>query len=142
MNTPLFVVKNFILLSGSAAILGLTQFSAAAETIPIQTEAANAAAAPTHSGTVTVKKGDTLYRIIARNLEHLPFKQDIVRAAIMQKNPAAFKDGKPSGMISGAVLQLPRMADFRRMIPALAATSEDAQAEQDADPRKGWVRFP
>ena len=138
----LFVAKTFILLAGSAALLGATPLAVAAQTSAVATEAEKTAAAPGKSGSVTVKKGDTLLRIIARHLDHLPFKQAIVRTAVMQKNPAAFKEGKPEGMVAGAVLQLPTMEDFRRMLPSLDAASEDAHAEGESDPRRGWVRFP
>ena len=88
----------------------------------------------------------------------LPFKLELLRTAIMQKNPAAFKKGKPETMLAGAVLQLPTIEDFRRMVPSLGTASEDAHAkpasdphgkapedshaEWESDPRKGWVRFP
>ena len=142
MNTPFFVAKTFILLAVSAALLGATPLAVAAETSAVATETAKTAAAPPRSGGVTVKKGDTLLRIIARHLDYLPFKLAIVRTAVMQKNPAAFKDGKPEGMVTGAVLQLPTMEDFRRMLASLEAVSEDAHAELESDPRRGWVRFP
>lgn len=105
------------------------------------------AAAPT---SVVVKKGDTLSRIVARNLDALPFKQEIVRTAVIQKNPAAFKDGKPESMIEGAVIQFPTMEDFRRMIPALGAigasgasgSAEGGYADGEPDVKRSWVRFP
>ena len=158
MNTTLFVARSLILLAGSAALLGATPLALASETNAVAAQAAKTAAAAEKNSSVTVKKGDTLLKIIERNLHHLPFKLELLRTAIMQKNPAAFKKGKPETMLAGAVLQLPTIEDFRRMVPSLGTASEDAHAkpasdphgkapedshaEWESDPRKGWVRFP
>ena len=165
MNTPpspLLVAKALILLAGSALLLGATQITGAADAAPAATpaassaeataaphkEAATASAAPAPGGAVAVKKGDTLRKISARSLGHLPLKPEILHSAVMQKNPAAFKNGKPESLAAGSVLQMPTMEDFRRFIPAVAAVcqesegSDGARADAAADPRKGWVRFP
>ena len=164
MNTAVTVTKILTMLAGLAGLLAAAPAQSAADAPPAPPAAASteagggsqatrdgartAAAATGNSRAVVVGKGDTTYKIIARSMRHLPFKNEIVRAALMQKNPAAFKKGKTEGLVVGAVLQLPTMEDFRRMIPELGKTSgasgadEDEHAEQDADIRKGWVRFP
>jgi len=148
VNTTLFVARSLILLGASAGLLGATPLAVAADTSAVAAQAAKTVAAPEKNGSVTVKKGDTLLRIIERNLNHLPFKQEILRSAIMQKNPAAFKKGKPETLVAGTVLELPTIEDFRGMVPsvgtvgAIGTASEDVHAELKSDPRKGWVRFP
>ena len=192
VNTLLSAAKTFILLTGSAILLGTTPVAGANAATPAATpitppapppaarpappptvtaaatpaaapaatpaatpapsaprkETRTASVAPPPGGAVAVNKGDTLQKIIARSLGHLPFKPEILRAAMMQKNPAAFKSGKPESLAAGSVLQLPTMEDFRRLIPAVAAAcaegegTDGARADAAADPRKGWVRFP
>jgi len=109
-----------------------------------------------------VKKGDTVERIVSRRLASLPFKQDILRKALVEKNPQAFTDTKKRKLKVGAVLQLPTLDDFRNLfappadamggampmpggpMPAQAQPEpQPAQAQpEEEDPRKGWVRYP
>ena len=167
MNTSLSslsVAKTFILIAGSALLLGATQVARAADAAPSAAtatppSAANATpaprkearapvAAPDPAGTAVARKGESLQKLIARSMGNLPFKPEILRDAMIQKNPAAFKNGKPESLIVGSVLKLPTMEDFRRYIPAVAAVcvegdgTDGARADATADPRKGWVRFP
>ena len=163
MNTslsPLFVAKTFILIAGSALLLGATQIARAAEadtTVATATTPATPAPrkevrapapAPDPVGTAVARKGEPLPKLIARSLAHLPFKAEILREAMILKNPAAFKNGKPESLIVGSVLQLPTMEDFRRFIPAVAAVCVEgdgtvgASADATVDPRRGWVRVP
>jgi len=73
-----------------------------------------------------VKRGDTVERIISRRLASLPFKQDILRKALVDKNPDAFADAKKRKLKVGAVLQLPTLDDFRNLLtpsaPAMGGT--------------------
>ena len=98
---------------------------------------------------IVVKKGDTLDKLITRHLKNSPFNQDILRKAVIQKNPAAFKDGKAQGLIVGSQLLWPTMADYRKvLVGAGVGVDGGGQAEEHAaptgapDPRRGWVRFP
>ena len=99
-------------------------------------------------GAVVAKKGESLDRLIARSMKHLPFRQDILRDIVVQKNPGAFKGGNAKSLIGGALVQLPVMSDFRHIThPAeMAATAanetDNSQPSAEPDPRKGWVRFP
>lgn len=68
-----------------------------------------------------VKKGDTVERIVSRRLASLPFKQDILRKALVEKNPQAFTDTKKRKLKVGAVLQLPTLDDFRNLLAPPAA---------------------
>ncbi len=167
MNTSLSslsVAKTFILIAGSALLLGATQVARALDAEPSATttmlasaspapaaprkQARAPAAAPDPSGNAVARKGESLQKLIARSMGNLPFKPEILREAMIQKNPAAFKNGKPESLIVGSVLKLPTMEDFRRFIPAVAAVcvegdgTDGARADATADPRKGWVRFP
>lgn len=107
--------------------------------------AAEVAVTVSAQGSVAVRPGDTLDRLIARHLAHLPLRQALLRQALIKKNPAAFKGGKAEGLLAGATLQLPVLADFRYLfvtasdaLPFTPAAPEPAAG----DPRKSWVRFP
>ena len=92
---------------------------------PAQPPAAPTAQAPVlPEGAMLVKKGDTVERIISRRLASLPFKQDILRKALVDKNPDAFADTKKRKLKVGAVLQLPTLDDFRNLLaPSAPAVS-------------------
>ena len=137
---------------------------------PGQPPAAPTAQAPAlPEGAMLVKKGDTVERIVSRRLASLPFKQDILRKAVVDKNPDAFTDPKKRKLKVGAVLQLPTLDDFRNLfappspamvgmpggpmsmpmpgspMPAQAQPepqSAQAKPEEEEDPKKGWVRYP
>ena len=140
---------------------------------PGQPPAAPTAQAPAlPEGSMLVKKGDTVERIISRRLASLPFKQDILRKALVDKNPDAFTDTKKRKLKVGAVLQLPTLDDFRNLLapsaPAVSmpmgmpnvpqpgpppsqaqpappppeAQPAPAQPEAEEDPKKGWIRYP
>lgn len=97
---------------------------------------------------VVVKKGESLDKLIARHVKNSPFSQDIVRKAVIQKNPNAFKDGKAQGIVVGAQLQWPTMADYRKVLAGAGVSVDGGQRPEDSapvaapDPRKGWVRYP
>lgn len=94
------------------------------------------------------KKGESLDRLIARSMKHLPFRQDILRDIVVQKNPGAFKGGNAKSLIGGALIQLPVMSDFRHithpaeMTATPANETDNSQPSAEPDVRKGWVRFP
>lgn len=122
------------------ALLGpATMAIAAAPSAPAQVQAVSAS--------VAVKRGDTLDQLIARHLAHIPLRQDLLRQALIKKNPAAFKGGKAEGLLAGATLQLPVLADFRYLFATASDAPPVTPAELEptppaVDPRKGWVRFP
>ena len=88
---------------------------------PGQPPAAPTAQAPAlPEGAMLVKKGDTVERIISRRLASLPFKQDILRKALVDKNPDAFADAKKRKLKVGAILQLPTLDDFRNLLAPAA----------------------
>ena len=77
-----------------------------------------------------VKKGDTLERIVSRRLASLPFKPNVVRKALVDKNPEAFKDAKARKLTVGSTLKLPTLEDFRYLFPGPApATPQPAPPE-------------
>ena len=140
---------------------------------PAQPPAAPTAQAPVlPEGAMLVKKGDTVERIISRRLASLPFKQDVLRKALVDKNPGAFTDPTKRKLKVGAILQLPTLEDFHHLLaqpaPAVSmpmgmpnvpqpgpppsqeqpapaqpeAQPAPAQPEAEEDPKKGWVRYP
>ena len=148
----------FVLLFGSATVVCAADSNASGQGAPASAQPAAATVkAPPTRDSVVVKKGDTLDKVVARSLGDLPFRQDVLRRALLEKNRVIFKDGKPPRRLPpGAVLQVPLLDDFRRIVfgdaacrPAEENTQTDspqiAEAPQPAegvDSRKAWVRYP
>lgn len=117
---------------------------------------------------VTVKKGDTLAKILAAHPEILPPTPQQVFKAVVTLNPQAFQGNNPNRMVVGSQLRLPSPAELQasiagRSMPMAvhAAPSGPSAAAQDAkkmkegsgkessgsanyqpDPKAGWPRFP
>lgn len=67
-------------------------------------------------GTYLTKPGDTLNRIISKQLPDLPLRHNIVRMAIVKANPHAFKRKNPNWMYAGKTLRLPSVDDIRSVV--------------------------
>lgn len=108
---------------------------------------------------VTVVKGDTLAKILARYPDLMPPSQPQLYKAVVALNPQAFIEGNPNRMVVGAQLQLPGAAELHAK--ALGRTAQKPSAKDqypDAkpkdpsqagvgyshreDPHAGWVRYP
>ncbi len=102
--------------------------------------------------TVTVKRGETLDRLIRRVLPDMPLHPDFLRKAFVSLNPQVFPTGSPHQMRSGASLKVPSLPALRQMMmsqypgtaPLLRETQDlDPQkAAKDHNDRRHWVRFP
>lgn len=82
-----------------------------------------------------VKKGDTLERIVSRRLASLPFKPNVVRKALVDKNPEAFKDAKARKLTVGSTLKLPTLEDFRYLFPGPASAPPQPAPPEPAMPQ-------
>lgn len=104
------------------------------------------------SGTVTVKRGETLDRVIRRAMPDVPLHPDFLRKAFVSLNPQVFPSGSPHQMRSGASLKVPSMPALRQMMmnqhpgtaPLLLGTEGEMghKAAADSNDQRRWVRFP
>ncbi len=102
-----------------------------------------------HVGPVyVVKRGDTLDRIIQKNMPDSPLKLPLLRQAIAKANPEAFPRPGDYRLRAGAVLHLPNSAELLHSVvdPILQPWDEahgrgDRNA-RDQDAQRHWVRYP
>lgn len=100
------------------------------------------------AGRTSVRKGDTLDRLIARQWKDHPFRLEVLRRLVVQKNPQAFRAGRADQLIAGASLAWPGPQELQGLLPATAAESgaeveaSEQAVSQSADPRSGWIRYP
>jgi Tfp pilus assembly protein FimV len=100
--------------------------------------------------TYTVQRGDTLDRLIQRNMADSPLKIELLRKAFVEGNPHAFVSGNVSRLRSGVVLQVPDHNKLLRstILPMLEGADLDSAAvtgesrSSSASDRRSWVRFP
>ena len=89
-------------------------------------------------GNYVTKPGDTLNRIILRQLPDLPLRHNIVRMAIVKANPHAFKRKNPNWMYAGKTLRLPSVDDIRSVV--FRDTTVD-QKSFTPNP-DSWIKYP
>lgn len=104
------------------------------------------------SGTVTVKRGETLDRVIRRALPDVPLHPDFLRKAFVSLNPQVFPSGSPHQMRSGASLKVPSMPALRQMMmnqyPGAAPLLHESEGQMankaaaDPNDQRRWVRYP
>ena len=88
-----------------------------------------------------IRHGETLDGIIAKVLPKMPLRKKILRAAIVQANPHAFKRKNPNWMYANKKIKLPDSTDIHNVI--FTKSSNKLNAKQLArDERKSWVSFP
>lgn len=85
-----------------------------------------------------IQDGDTLNNIIDKTLGHFPIKRNILRQAIVELNPHAFKRGNPNWMFRGATLQLPKIQDVEKIV-----FSQPPPPDRESRTNQAfWVRYP
>ena len=89
-------------------------------------------------GSYVTKPGDTLNRIILRQLPDLPLRRNIIRMAIVKANPHAFKRKNPNWMYAGKTLRLPNVDDIRSVVFREAA---EEKGDFTANPGS-WIKYP
>ena len=90
---------------------------------------------PTHYKT---KYGDTLDDIIINHVVEMPVKRNIIKRAIVNANPNAFKSNNPNWMYSGRTIKLPDANDIKTLI----FTDEALDKLNLGRNRDEWIRFP
>jgi len=90
---------------------------------------------PTHYKT---KYGDTLDDIIINHVVEMPVKRNIIKRAIVNANPNAFKSNNPNWMYSGRTIKLPDANDIKTLI----FTDEALDKLSLGRNRDEWIRFP
>ena len=90
---------------------------------------------PTHYKT---KYGDTLDEIIINHVVEMPVKRNIIKRAIVNANPSAFKSNNPNWMYSGRTIKLPDANDIKTLI----FTDEALDKLSLGKNRDEWIRFP
>jgi Tfp pilus assembly protein FimV len=138
--------KEFRLLA-SKPLLRLTAVLAglcvASPVLPADVEATDTDVART-----SVRKGDTLDRLLARHLKDHPFRVEVLRRLVVQKNPQAFRAGRADQLIAGASINWPNQQELQALLPpapgepATGTEGTDSEVIQSADPRAGWIRYP
>lgn len=90
------------------------------------------------TNTYVIQDGDTLNNIIDSTLGHFPIKRNILRQAIVELNPHAFKRDNPNWMFRGATLKLPEIRDVEKIV-----FTDPLPSERDSPANQAfWVRFP
>ena len=103
---------------------------------------------PVTSRSYTVLRGETLDRVIQKNLSGSPLKIELLRKAFLDLNPQAFVNGNVTRPRPGAVLQVPDHVQLLRatILPLLEGAEAAAMAADgrpvSARERRSWVRFP
>lgn len=97
---------------------------------------------------VQVRPGETLDRILARNLGSTPFAPALVRKIVVDMNSTAFVGGSPHRLKAGATLVLPSMQDLQAVAgggstgAALLHSPAGGGHAQSQDDRRNWIRYP
>jgi phage tail protein X len=96
---------------------------------------------------VTVSQGDTLDKIALKVYPGSPLRLEVLREALMEKNPTAFTKGTPKMLMAGAVLSVPDHAEIvNKVLQKTDNTSKPKDAKWSGDGsgemHRNWVRFP
>jgi Tfp pilus assembly protein FimV len=94
--------------------------------------------------TYTVKRGETLDKIIQKTMADSPLRIELLRKAFIQLNPQAFPGGQASRMRADQLLQVPDALQLLRAVamPQLEITETSRAAPVSAQEQRRWVRFP
>lgn len=82
--------------------------------------------------------GDTLDDIIVDHVVEMPVKRNIIKRAIVNANPHAFKSNNPNWMFSGKTIKLPDADDIKDLI----FTDEALEKLSLNRNRDEWIRYP
>lgn len=141
-----------------ALLLGTAAAAIAAQPMQAATEPASAAApkaapwsAPVaelpvaaSTRTYTVKRGETLDKIIQKTMADSPLRIELLRKAFIQLNPQAFPGGQASRLRADQLLQVPDAMQLLRAVamPLLDVAEASRAAPVSAQEQRRWVRFP
>jgi hypothetical protein len=88
-----------------------------------------------------IRHGDTLDGIIARVLPDLPLRKKILRDAVVQANPHAFKRKNPNWMYANKKIKLPDTNDIHNVI-FTGKNKLKSALKSDEQARQSWVHYP
>lgn len=94
---------------------------------------------------LVVQPRETLDAVIRRTHRGSPFRDDILRRAFVQLNPAAFERGSPHALLAGAELLVPTVADVLALAGVALPRPPEPEARplrDSADEMRQWVRYP
>ncbi len=144
----------------SALLLGTAAAASAAQPLPMPSATEPAPTAAPKAGawsapvaelpiaastqTYTVKRGETLDKIIQKTMADSPLRIELLRKAFIQLNPQAFPGGQASRMRADQLLQVPDAMQLLRAVamPLLEVTEASRAAPVSAQEQRRWVRFP
>lgn len=89
-----------------------------------------------------VRSGDTLDRIIQKNMGNSPLKIEVLREAIVHANPQVFTHPGSYRIHAGQILQLPEMAQVVRSAVGPILQNSEVTSQNDEQARRRWVRYP
>ena len=95
--------------------------------------------------TYTVKRGETLDKIIQKTMADSPLRVELLRKAFIELNPQAFPGGQASRMRADQLLQVPDAMQVLRAVAMPLLEVPDAprvNAPVSAQEQRRWVRFP
>lgn len=94
--------------------------------------------------TYTVKRGETLDKIIQKTMADSPLRIELLRKAFIELNPQAFPGGQASRMRADQLLQVPDALQLLRAVamPLQEVTEASHAAPVSAQEQRRWVRFP
>ena len=95
----------------------------------------------TADGYYMIRHGETLDGIIAKVLPNMPLRKKILRDAVVQANPHAFKRKNPNWMYANKKIKLPNSEDIHNVIFTKTSSKLDAN-KMAIEERKSWVSFP
>jgi Tfp pilus assembly protein FimV len=89
-------------------------------------------------GKYEVRPGDTLDGIIDLAFPGSAIRKSMLRQAVMERNPHAFRGNNPNWLLAGVAISIPEAHDIHALL------FEDYASIRDRYPAdtSGWVRFP
>ena len=89
------------------------------------------------NGVYKVQPGDTLSEIMALHLGDTGVNPDVMKKVIVKNNKAAFRRGNAHGMMAGANIRMPTVADVMDyVVPGKKDGRQHRSSNED------WIRFP
>ena len=92
-------------------------------------------------GRYITKPGDTLDMIMSQTIDDNPVRKSILRKAIVEANPHAFKRKNPNWMYANKQLKLPTADDIHNVVFKESGGMLDAKRAAQNE-RQSWVKYP
>lgn len=92
-------------------------------------------------GRYITKPGDTLDMIMSQTIDDNPVRKSILRKAIVEANPHAFKRKNPNWMYANKQLRLPTADDIHKVVFKESGGMLDAKRAAQTE-RQSWIKYP